>query len=39
MEFGLTGCSAVVVLKLLGVKCCVHGLKDHGSIAHFGLRV
>ena len=26
MEFGLTGCSAVAVLKLLGVRCCVRGL-------------
>ena len=27
MEFGLTGCqSAVAVLKLLGLKCCVRGL-------------
>ena len=26
MEFGLTGCSAVAVFKLLGVKCCIRGL-------------
>ena len=26
MEYGLTGCSAVTVLKLLGVRCCVCGL-------------
>ena len=26
MEFGLTGCSAVAVLKLLGVRCYVRGL-------------
>ena len=26
MEFGLTGCSAVAVLKLLGARCCVRGL-------------
>lgn len=41
MEFGLTGdpptgCSAVAVLKLLGVRCCVRGLllfsEDGGCI-------
>ena len=26
MEFGLTGCSAVAVLKLLMVRCSVRGL-------------
>ena len=26
MEFGLTGCSAVAVSKLLGVRCCVRDL-------------
>ena len=26
MEFGLTGCPAVAVLKLLGARCCVRGL-------------
>ena len=26
MEFGLTGCSAVAVSKLLGVRFCVSGL-------------
>ena len=26
MKFGLTGCFAVAVLKLLGVRCCVRDL-------------
>ena len=37
MEFGLTRCSAVAVLKLLGVRCCVRGLllKNELGDPHF----